>query len=166
MTEIVVPLTAEKENALVERVAADAAVLCQSFRAAEGERAEAGVEQCPVFFTQTRPGGVTTTAEIAGLTVTADNMKNGAQAKLAVSAALKLATTTATNSSTLAATLKSSFNLDLNDALEPKSATADATLAVTSGTGDFQDIAQLQTRLAVMISPTEVKQFEVSFTKA
>ena len=119
-----------------------------------------------MFFTQTRPGGVTTTAEIAGLTVTADNMKNGAQAKLAVSAALKLATTTATNSSTLAATLKSSFNLDLNDALEPKSATADATLAVTSGTGDFQDIAQLQTRLAVMISPTEVKQFEVSFTKA
>lgn len=113
-------------------------------------------------------GGGRESLELANVTVTASNLKNGAAGKLDLSALLAMDKTAPAPATPAAmqAKLNGSFTFDLTKDLKPANVKGNAAFAIEKATGDFADFAALAARLDCDATPTEVKQIALRFTQA
>ncbi|MCU0783785.1 MAG: hypothetical protein MUF81_07000 [Verrucomicrobia bacterium] len=113
-------------------------------------------------------GGGRESLELANMTVTASNIKNGAAGKLDLSALLAMDKTAPAPAKPAAmqAKLNGSFTFDLTKDLKPANVKGAAAFAIEKATGDFADFAALAAKLDCDATPTEVKQLTLRFTQA
>jgi hypothetical protein len=106
--------------------------------------------------------------ELANVTVTASNIRNGAVGKLDLSALLAMDKTAPAPATPAAmqAKLNGSFTFDLTEDLKPANVKGNAAFAIEKATGDFADFAALAAKLDCDATPTEVKQIALRFTQA
>ncbi len=114
----------------------------------------------------TTTNGARQVIEISNLNVTIDQLKNGASGNLTIASQLRMdATGTNNQTSTLQAKIDGSFGYALEQNLLPKNAKGKLSLDVNNATGSFADAAHLGTAIDCDISPTEIKDFALRFTK-
>jgi len=113
-------------------------------------------------------GGGRESLELANVTVTASDIKNGAAGKLDLSASLAMDKTAPApvKPAAMQAKLNGSFTFDLTKDLKPANVKGTAAFAIEKATGDFADFAALAARLDCDATPTEVKQIALRFTQA
>jgi hypothetical protein len=106
--------------------------------------------------------------ELANVTVTASNIKNGEAGKLDLSASLAMDKTAPAPAKLAAmqAKLNGSFTFELTRDLKPANLKGAAAFGVEKATGDFADLAALAAKLDCDATPTEVKQIALRFTQA
>ncbi len=106
--------------------------------------------------------------EITGLNFSARDLKNGASGKIELAAALALdkAAQATTPAGAFRAKLNGSFTFDLLADLQPASIKGQTTFTVEQATGALAELGQLATRIDCEVTPTEIKQLAVHFTKA
>ena len=109
--------------------------------------------------------GSKTAAEIKGLNVTVDGVKNGQPIKADIDAALSAAFTGPKQSDTVAASLKGSVQTELSDDMMPKMVKAGLNIGVNQATGAFADAASLNTGIDADLTLKEIKQLALNFTK-
>ncbi len=118
-----------------------------------------------ISFTRYETNGNRMTADIADLNVTLGNLANGQTAKLTVGSNLRFSSAGGTNASRVAATLNADFNLGLTAALAPEMVKGTADLNIAKATGAFADADQMEAKLSVDLSPTNVKQMMLRFSR-
>ena len=113
-------------------------------------------------------GGGRESLELANVTVTASNIRNGAAGKLDLSASLAMDKTVPApaTSAAMQAKLNGTFTFDLTQDLKPANVKGNAAFAIEKATGDFADFAALAAKLDCDATPTEVKQIALRFTRA
>jgi len=118
--------------------------------------------------TSALPGSGRDVFEIANLSFSVSDLKNGQSGKLDLSAALNLeqAARSNTPAASLAASLAGKFSFTLAPDLKPVSVIGNSTLSVGKATGAFADFATLVVKLDCEATPAEVKQLAVQFTRA
>ena len=106
--------------------------------------------------------------EITGLNFSARDLKNGSSGKIELSAALAL--DKAAHPSAPAGSFRDkvggSFTFDLLADLQPASVKGNTTFTVEQATGDLAELDALAAKLDCEVTPTDIKQLAVRFTKA
>lgn len=123
------------------------------------------IDNATLGFTRTDQDGSKIAAELTGLNLRAEGIRNGQPAKLSLGANARFAQASGTNLAEIAATLKGAFGIDLGADLMPKRIQGDSDLAVTQATGAFADAAQLNTVLTADLDLTEIRQLAFRFAK-
>jgi len=103
--------------------------------------------------------------EISNLSVTLDNLKNGQTGKLAMSADISAENHPPGTNGTLQAKLNGNFSFALSEDLKPGSVQGNTRLEVASASGFLAELATFGTTLDCEVTPTEVKQVALRFTK-
>lgn len=126
------------------------------------------LKNATVRYVKNSPGGGREAVELSNVNFTLSNIKNGETGKLDVSAAIGLDKTAGVTGSntTLQAKLNGSFTFALSQDLNPGAVKGNTTFHVEKASGDFADIASLTAKLDCDVSPTEIKQLALAFTKA
>ena len=106
--------------------------------------------------------------EITGLNFSARDLKNGATGKIELAAALALdkAAQASAPAGSFRAKVGGSFTFDLLADLQPASVKGNTTFNVEQATGALAELGTLATRLDCEITPTEIKQLALHFSKA
>src|SRR5688500_3941468 len=112
---------------------------------------------------KTEGGGVNRT-ELQNLNITLDRLGNGQSGKLTLASAFSMDQRQGTTSS-LAGEISGGYDIALNAELMPNTLKGSTKLALTRGTGSFQDVAGLNTTLDADLTPTELRQVALRFGK-
>jgi hypothetical protein len=116
--------------------------------------------------TQHAQDGSRTVADIRGLNLKVDGVRNNQPLKADLDGAVNVLLTGGSSSDSLAASLKGTIQTELDDDLLPKHLQTDLNLAVAEATGAFSDAAQLGAALTTDLTLTDIKQLGVKFSKA
>jgi hypothetical protein len=121
-----------------------------------------------VRVTQQDRAGADQVIEVNGLNFSLADLKNSGTARVDLGGALALTKPGVSNApaSTLAASLKSALQIAFDANLKPQTTRGETEFAIAQATGDLKDAATVSARIATDISPTEVKQLSVAFSKA
>lgn len=101
--------------------------------------------------------------EVTNLNLTIGNVGNGKTGTLVVKGNVLV---NQTKANTLAATLDGNISFTLSADLKPTSAQGGIDLSVASATGTFVNLQTFKTSLACELSPTEIKDLSLKFSKA
>jgi len=107
-------------------------------------------------------------AELSNVNLTVNSLGNGLTGRLGLGAAIKLDNTPAATSTNgarelLEAKLAGGFNLSLSGELKPQSVNGKLALDLATAPEAFRDLAGVGLALDCDISPTEIKQFALTF---
>ncbi len=105
--------------------------------------------------------GTRDVCELSHVNVTLDDLKNGQTGKLALAASINVQTTNAT----LQAKLAGNFTLALTADLKPASIKGTTRLDVTKAEGALADAAAFGSELNVEVTPTDIKEVALRFSK-
>ncbi|MDB6026678.1 MAG: hypothetical protein JWM68_2901, partial [Verrucomicrobiales bacterium] len=115
----------------------------------------------------TDKSGARQVVNISNLNVKLDQLKNGSSGNLTIASQIQMDTTGTNNqTSTLQAKLAGGFEYALEQNLLPKNAKGKLSFDVDQATGNFAEVANLSSALDCDISPTEIKDFALRFSKA
>ena len=108
------------------------------------------------------------TTELSHVNITADNLKNGQTGNLAISADVKVEKNPPApgTNGTLEAKIKGAFKIALSPDLKPSSIQGNTHVDVSNTAGGFAEMAGLGTDLDCDVTPTDVKQVALRFSKA
>lgn len=106
--------------------------------------------------------------EITGLNFSARDIKNGSSGKIELAAALAMdkAAQASAPAGSFRAKVGGSFTFDLLADLQPASIKGNTTFTVEQATGALAELAALGARFDCEVTPTEIKQVALRFTKA
>ncbi len=104
--------------------------------------------------------------ELSGLNLTLDQLANGARSALKLGASIKSVQTGGTNAFSATGALNGDIQFELTQALLPKDAKGGIKADLADATGSFAPLKGFQVALDTEISPTELKNVGVSFTKS
>lgn len=112
--------------------------------------------------------GARDVTEITGLNFSARDLKNGSSGKIELDATLALdkAAQPSAPAGSFRAKVGGSFTFDLLADLQPASVKGNTTFTVEQATGALAELAALGARLDCEVTPTELKQVALRFTKA
>jgi uncharacterized protein involved in outer membrane biogenesis len=121
-----------------------------------------------VRIVQHHAGGTFDVTEVSGLNFSLRDLKNGQTGKLEIAAMLTVdqAARATAAASSLRAKLGGGFTFELTADLKPGPVKGDGTFTVEQATGALAELAKLTARLDCEITPTEVKQVALRFTRA
>ena len=121
------------------------------------------LKNATIRYVKTRPDGERETVELANVNITAGNIKNGATGKLDV--ALGIAVEQPSNT-TLQAKLAGGFAFNLTADLQPSGVKGALTANIEKATGSLADLAALAAKFDCDITPTDIKECVLAFSKA
>ncbi|HVM61645.1 MAG TPA: AsmA family protein [Verrucomicrobiae bacterium] len=101
--------------------------------------------------------------ELSQVNLAIQNIKNGGTGKLDLAAVIACEQP---SNATLQATVNGAFTFALSADLKPGVVAGAATVSIDKATGPFADLAALAAKLDCDVTPTEVKQISLAFTKA
>jgi len=106
--------------------------------------------------------------EITGLNFSVHDLKNGSSGKIELAAALAMdkAAQASAPAGSFRAKVGGSFTFDLLADLQPASIKGNTTFTVEQATGALAELAALGARFDCEVTPTEIKQVALRFTKA
>ncbi|HSU57276.1 MAG TPA: hypothetical protein VLT36_24760 [Candidatus Dormibacteraeota bacterium] len=112
-------------------------------------------------------GGSRDVAEISHLNVTIQDLKNGQTGKISLGADLNVESNPpgGTNG-VLQGKVDGNFSLALSQDLKPSAVQGNTKLEVTRAAGAFADVAALAANIDCDVTPTEIKQVALRFTKS
>ena len=113
---------------------------------------------------KTEGGGVNRT-ELQNLNVTLDRLGNGQSGKLTLASAFSMEQSQGGTNSALAGEISGGYDIALNAELMPSTVKGSSKLALTRGTGSFQDLAGVSSTLDADLTPTELRQIALRFSK-
>ena len=106
------------------------------------------------------------TAELSHVNVSADNLKNGQTANLALDANVKIENNPPSGTNgTLEAKTKGAFKFAFSPDLKPSSIQGNSHVEVSNAAGGYSEAAGLATDLDCDVTPTDVKQVALRFSK-
>ena len=116
-----------------------------------------------IHYVKNLPDGGRETFELANVNITAANIKNGGTGKVDLSAAIAV---TQPSNTTLQATLSGALTFNLTAALQPGGVQGAITASIEKATGSLADLAALAAKFDCDVTPTDIKQCALAFTKA
>ncbi|HUI05528.1 MAG TPA: AsmA family protein [Verrucomicrobiae bacterium] len=126
------------------------------------------VKNATVRYVQSLKDGGTQTLELTKVDVTVGNIKNGGTGQLDFAAAMALTKTLPTpgSNTTLQANLNGAFTFNLTQDLKPGAVKGNAAAKMDQATGVFADLTGLAAKFDCDVTPTDIKQCALTFTKA
>ncbi|HEY0454779.1 MAG TPA: AsmA family protein, partial [Verrucomicrobiae bacterium] len=115
------------------------------------------------YFEHLKTGG-TNFAEISGLNLTVNNLRNGQTGKLDLTANVQVNNTEPTNG-TMQAVIEGNFSFGITSDLQPGAVRGNLRLAAQNTSGAFGDLAGLIAKLNCDIAPTNINQLTLQFQK-
>jgi hypothetical protein len=114
----------------------------------------------------TEKSGAHQVIQLSSVNLKIDRLQNGAAGNLSLGSGIRMeATTTNQQTSALQATLGGAIDFALEQNLMPKNAKGKINLDVANASGTYSDVAQLNGVVDCDISPTEIKDLALRFSK-
>ncbi|HUJ12061.1 MAG TPA: AsmA family protein [Verrucomicrobiae bacterium] len=125
------------------------------------------LKNATVRYLQNSQDGAKQTIDLTKVNVTVGNIKNGGAGQLDFAADMALDKIPAESGSnaTLEANINGSFAFDLAQDLKPGAIKGAAAVGVDQATGEFADLTALAAKFNCDVTPTDIKQCTLAFTK-
>jgi uncharacterized protein involved in outer membrane biogenesis len=111
------------------------------------------------------PGGKRDVIELSHINVTADDLKNGQSGKITLASDLSVDQNAPKTNGTIQAKIKGNFSIALSPDLKPSSVKGNTHVEVAAADKSFAELNTLAADLDCDITPTEVKQVSLHFSK-
>ncbi len=126
------------------------------------------LKNATVRYVKNLKGGGHQTLGLTDVNITVGNIKNGETGRLDFGAAIAMDKTSPApgSNTTIQAKANGAFTFNLTQDLKPGAVNGSAAVNVNQATGDFADLTALAAKFDCDVTPTDIKQCALAFTKA